>query len=97
MRGGVTLDMYNELQLEVMKLRSEHSRRGDSCDKLAEVAGVESDRGAVERDGGWDLPRWKDRPPLESWTNMDTLDAFSGKFESLLPLALGQMRFARET
>lgn len=49
-RGGVTLDMYNELQLEVMKLRAEHSSLRTLVHKLAEVAGVNvnSDRGEVE-------------------------------------------------
>lgn len=49
-RGGVTLDMYNELQLELMKLRAEHSSLRTLVHKLAEVAGVNvnSDRGEVE-------------------------------------------------
>jgi uncharacterized protein len=49
-RGGVTLDMYNELQLELMKLRAEHSQLRTLVHKLAEVAGVnvDSDRGEVE-------------------------------------------------
>lgn len=49
-RGGVTLDMYNELQLEVMKLRAEHSALRGLVHKIAEVAGVnvDADRGDIE-------------------------------------------------
>lgn len=49
-RGAVTLDMYNELQLEVVKLRAEHSALRTLVHKLAEVAGVSvnTDRGEVE-------------------------------------------------
>lgn len=49
-RGGVTLDMYNELQLEVMKLRAEHSALRTLVHKLAEVAGVNvnTDREDIE-------------------------------------------------
>ncbi len=49
-RGGVTLDMYNELQLEVMKLRAEHSQLRTLVRKLAEIAGVGSDQEAVEQE-----------------------------------------------
>ena len=49
-RGGVTLDMYNELQLEVMKLRAEHSQLRTLVRKLADIAGVGSDQEAVEQE-----------------------------------------------
>jgi uncharacterized protein len=42
-RGGVTLDMFNELQLELMKLRAEHSQLRTLVRKLADIAGVSSD------------------------------------------------------
>lgn len=49
-RGGVTLDMYNELQLELMKLRAEHSQLRTLVRKLADIAGVNVDdeRGETE-------------------------------------------------
>jgi uncharacterized protein YceH (UPF0502 family) len=47
-RGGVTLDMFNELQLELMKLRAEHSQLRTLVQKLAEIAGVSTDRESAE-------------------------------------------------
>lgn len=42
-RGGVTLDMFNELQLEVVKLRAELSQLRSLVQKVADVAGVSAE------------------------------------------------------